>query len=205
MDVISSVFPDYTIATDYYPYNETRKILEETHWWWEHDARSKDADKASNYILNPTLTNSIETSLSMRMHRGCFNFIFYKDELFLYSGLRIDKNNNAWIHRAATHPELGKHHIGALTGIMMPHQARYAKSMGCVSYNASWNESNYKFYLYFKNKHYYRGKLRPIRGGEKIMDAFDFPEEKVFLYEQEQYIATLDLTRPDIEEVLTIS
>lgn len=196
MEVISSTIPDYTIATDYYPYTRTREILRETSWWWEHETRIKDPEKASNYLLDPNMVNSVEYSLQNRMLNGFFNFVYYKNELFLYSGFRIDQDNNAWLHRGATHPLIGKHHVGASSAILMPHQARMAKQKGCNSYNLSFNETNYKFYVYYRDKHYYKGKLN-VKGGEKFMDMFDY-YDNVFVMGQNQYIAKLDLSKHQV-------
>lgn len=200
MEVISSNILDYTVATDYYPYHKTREILRETSWWWEHETRIKDPEKASNYLLNPDMVNSVEYSLQHRMHDGFFNFVYYKDELFLYSGFRIDKDNNAWLHRGATSPIIGKYHVGASSAILMPHQAKVAKEKGCKSYNLSFNEANYKFYVYYRDKHYYKSKLN-VKGGETFMDGFDY-YDNVFVMGQNQYVATLDFSKPNIDEIL---
>ena len=202
MEIVTlSKYPGYTIKTDYFPYDETREIIKGVDYWWTHETRSKH--KASNYQLDPSLINSIETSLTMRLHSGNFSFVYYKEQVFLFGGLKINQHHEAWIHRAATHPVLGKQHIGANSAILMPHQAKVAYERGCKSYNISFNEHNLKFYTYYKEKHYYK-RRNPITGGEKFMDAFEYLG-KQHLYEQEQYVARLDLTRHDIESILDIN
>ena len=200
MEIIDTKYPGYTLAIDYHPYVQTRQILTDTSYWWEHKTRAKNPSKVSNYLLDADMINSLEYSLQHRMKDGLFNFIYYDGDLIFYSGFRIDWQNKAWVHRGAGHPVLGKNHVGALSAIILPYQARIAKDRGCESYNMSFNESNYKLYSWYKDKHYYNGKVN-LRGGEKFMDEFDY-HENVFVMGQNQFVATLDLTKPNIEEIL---
>jgi hypothetical protein len=200
MEFIDFGASGYKLAVDYYPYDETRKILKQTSFWWDHVTKIKDPEKASNYALDESLINSIEYSLAHRMNNGFFNFLYYNDEVFSYGGLRIDSMNQAWLHRGASHPVLGKNHIGAAAAFLMPYQAKQAKLKGCTTYNLSFNQVNYKFYVYYRDKHYYRSK-KDVHGGEKFMDSFEY-RGKIFVMNQEQFVATLDLTKPGIDEIL---
>jgi len=202
MNKVATKFSGYAIETDYFPYTETKIRLKETNWWWNHKSRNKNQLKASNYSLDSMQSNSIGFSLENKLQNGEFNFLYYKEDLILYSALRIDDLRQAWIHRGATHPILGKNHVGCAMTILMPHQARVAKSLGCLTYNISFNDYNYKFFKYYKERHYYKS-LIDIRGGERFMDAFKWVENITVMYVN-QHIGCLDLTRSDIDDILEI-
>lgn len=195
-------YPNYIIKTDVYPYTEAREIVKSVEWWWDHESRSikNENNYNSNYALDPNLRNSLEKSFMTRLHGGNFSFLYYKDELLLYAGLRVDEENNAWAHRAASNPVTGKHHVGMATAIMIPYQIKCAYEMGCNSFCMSFNEKRYKWYEWFKDKHYLRGKVN-VQGGEELVSKFEFLGKHI-IFETEQYLCKLDLKREDIHEFL---
>lgn len=200
MIVINTRYADYDIHTERYPYTNTQEILANTAWWWEQPTRKRNTDKVSNYSLDTSSPNTVGHSLIYKLHNGEFNFLYYKNQLILYAGLRIDADKNAWLHRGASHPELGKLHIGAAMTILMPHQARMSLAMGCHSYNISFNEYNYKFFKYYRDKHYRKISLH-VSGGELFMDAFQY-KENVVVHNTNQFVGTLNLNLPNINEIL---
>lgn len=196
--------PDYVIKTDFYPFLEAREILKSAEWWWEHEARSikNDKDFTSNYSLDPELNNSLETSFENRLRYGNFSFLFYKDELLLYSGLRVDSENTAWVHRAASNPVLGKDHKGAGTAMLIPYLIKCAYELNCKAFCMSFNENKYKFYKWYKDGHFKNSKL-DIPGGGDIINRFEFIGKQT-IYGVDQYVCRLDLSRPDIHEFFEV-
>jgi hypothetical protein len=200
MEVFATPYDGYTLHQDRYPYDETRELLKTVSWWWDNDIRQRDTDKVINYTLDSNNISSIEVSLQRRLNRGVFNFVYHGDQIVAYGALRVDDNNQGWSHRYDIVPIHNNKPAGALCSIIIPHHAKQAYDMGLTHFKMSFNDSNYKLYRYFKNGLHRR--WNGIKGASKILDSFEYLE-KEFILNQYQYVASLDLSRPDIVEILS--
>ena len=195
MKVVETKYSDYIIKTDTHPYTESKKILSELDFWWDQSNRKHDKNNSANYNLASDKINSITVSLSSRLRKGCFSFVYYKEQVILYSGLYI-KNNIAYVHRLASDPLSGVQHLGVFSGILMPYQIKYAYESRCVSYIMAFNQQRFKLYNYFKASTFNRNKLIKFNDGNIFLAKLDYKGLQI-LNTVPQYICSLDLTASD--------
>lgn len=192
--------PDYCIKTDYFPFDESKEIIAKLDWW-EHENRTNTVrHKPSNYSLDTSLINSLGTSFQERLNNGCFSFLYFKDEIVAYCGLRIDREDG-YIHRFASSPKNHLNHLGIVSRTIIPLHIVIAKYKGCKTYSITFNQERVKFIKWWKDGHYAKSKFVKVKGGGELVSKFEFKGIQK-IYGIDQHVMTLDLSRPDLEEIL---
>jgi hypothetical protein len=200
MKVLTTKRPDYVIKVDYYPYDESKKMLSAITNWWDHPSRavkSSVKEKVSNYALGEESRNMLGVSLKERLTDGNFAFVCNGEEPVAYAGLRLE-NNTAICHRMAIHPDGWRLHRGIVPDVLLPFQIKTAHDLKCRYYQMTFNEHRRGLYEMWLNRSKDKLKLR-LSDGHDMLAKFDFLGRQ-FVYESYQYVCQLDLTRPDIED-----
>lgn len=202
MQDIKTSHKDFLIRVDSFPYNKSIKLLDEINHWWTHPSRDnlKYKDKISNYSLDDNIVNSLGFSFKTRLADGAFTFLYYKEELVAYLGMRY-KDGDCFAHRLAVHPTNYQSVSGSAPAFLVPYQILQAKNRGCRYYKMSFNEHNKKLYDWWRLKIYKKIDKSSdffIKGNEMI-SKFEFVG-KEFIYGSDQYVCRLNLDRDDIED-----
>lgn len=198
---------DYYIKTDYYPYTESKEIIKSLAHWWNHPMRSiKDVDreKSSNYDLDSTLPNSLGYSFEHKLQNGSFSFVYDSNhEIILYGGLLVD-GKDCYIHRLTSNPELFRNQVGMVGATIIPHQIKQAYDMGLDTYNITFDEHRYFVYRWWRDRLWEKDSKYGFKYPEsgEMISKFDFRGKQTLFY-TEQYLLTLDLKRPDINDFFT--
>lgn len=201
MQINTCSLPEYIIKTDYFPYTESKEIISKLDWWEHKNRKNTERHKPSNYSLDTNLVNSLGTSFRDRLYNGCFSFLYFKDEIVAYCGLRIDQEDG-YIHRFASSPKEHLNHLGIVSRTIIPSHIIIAKSKGCNTYSITFNQERVKFIKWWKEGHYSKSKFIKIQGGGELISQFEFKGIQN-IYGIDQHVITLDLTRPDLEEILS--
>jgi hypothetical protein len=201
---------DITIKEDRYPYTESIDILNTLTDWWSDPKLSNNID-LSNYSLDNTIPNSIASSFRDKLVDGNFTFVYLNDQVLAYAGLQRgdqsssqnspDVRDTAWIHRLCGNPKLFSKNLGTGTDIIMPFQIKTAIELGCRYYNFTMTEARYKWYLGLKNETFLKSRRLKYTEGMKLLTKFDFKGKEIRNW-TEQYIISLDLSRPDINDFI---
>jgi hypothetical protein len=194
----------YTVKVDVHPYLETKNILSSIQDWWLHPSRSvKEKNRAysSNYELAEDARNKLGISLNERLHGGNFAFVYYLDQPIMYAGLMIVEDT-AYCHRLAIHPEGFAQHPGIVSSVLVSYQIRAALELGCRKYRLGFNENRLGLYRFWRDRLYNKLNLslKTNRGNEMISN-FTFLD-RIHLFTVDQWVAELDLTRPNIEDFI---
>jgi hypothetical protein len=200
MKVITTKRSGYVIKVDYYPYDETRQLMAKIAHWWEHPSRSLKESvkkKISNYTIGTESRNMLGVSLEERMKEGHFSFICYDDEPVAFAGIRID-GDTAFCHRLATAPGAWDNHRGIVLDVLIPFQIKTSYDLGCKFYKITFNEHRRGLYEMWRNKSRDRLKIK-LTESHDLISKFEFLG-KEYIYETDQYVCQLDLSRPDIED-----
>jgi len=196
MNIIETPFQDYFLHTDIYPYTEAREILKSLQSWWEHPLRKNSKSIKGNYTLDINLPNSLEKAFRYRMAEGCFNFIYYKNDVIAYAGLRIH-NNEAFMTRMTVNPFSHMEHFGIVTAVIVPNQIKLAYEKGCKTYNMTFEKHREKMYNWYKHKLYVHSNKVKIKQGMELVSSFQFLGIQQ-IYNIDQFVACFDLTQNDV-------
>lgn len=201
MDIIQTSIPNYTIKTDYHPYDDAKKIIAELDWWQHPNRTNTVRHKPNNYSLDTNLVESLGRSFEERLKNGCFSFVYYHDELVAYCGLRIS-DQDAYVHRMTTSPNNHLRHFGIISRTIFPLHIKIARSKGCKTYSVTVNDEHIKFVNWWKEGHYKKSKFMKIQGGGDLVSNFFEFRGVQKIYGIDQHVMTLDLTRSDLDEIL---
>jgi hypothetical protein len=205
MEITHSKNPNFEfyIKTDYYPYTESKEIIKTLDYWWEHPTRNiKDIDieKGTNYSLDSSQPNTLGYSFENKLQNGSFSFVYNnRDEIILYSGLLV-VGKDSYVHRLTSNPYLYQEYLGIGGGTIVPFQAKESYDMGLDTYNITFDEHRYVMYKWHRDRLWEKRSLGfkyPECG--KVMSNFEF-KGKQTLFHTEQYVCTLDLKRPDVND-----
>jgi len=204
MKILPTNQAEYTVRVDCYPYEETKQVLESIQTWWQHPSRAvKQSNKSysENYDLSDDARNKLGISLKERLTNGNFAFVFYQEQPIMYAGLMI-LDDTAYCHRLAIHPEGFTNHPGIVSSILVSYQIRAALELGCKKYRLGFNEHRFKLYKFWRDRVYDKLNLSlKLNRGNEMISRFTFLD-KIHLFTVDQYVAELDLTRPDIESFI---
>lgn len=193
--------PEFVVKTDYYPYTQSKKIISKLGHWWEHDARKDDVRK-DNYSLDPSLPNSVGNSFERKLVDGNFSFVYFKKELFAFAGFQV-VGNEAWFHRYTNSPFNDSSKTGAGSSALLPLHIKWAKEKNLDFYKMGFNQHNYAMYRIAEKglKPNLDIKEHNLAVGVELMSKFDFLGKQVVNY-TEQWVMSLDLNRPDIDDFM---
>jgi hypothetical protein len=200
MQIIQTSFQDFSLHTDIYPYIESRDKLKSLVDWWEHPLRKNPKSIKSNYQLDSDLSNSLEKAFRYRMTDGCFNFLYYKNDVIAYAGLRIH-NNEAFMTRMTVNPVSHMEHFGIVTAIIVPYQIRFAYEKGCRSYNMTFEKHREKMYNWYKDKLFVNSSSVKIKQGMELVSNFEFIGIRQ-IYGIEQYVAQFDFLKNNVDDII---
>jgi hypothetical protein len=198
---------EYYMKTDLYPYIEAKEIVKSLEHWWDHPKRNvKEAnrEKISNYSLDTDLPNSLGYSFEHKLQNGSFSFLYNKDnEVMIYGGLLVD-GKDSYLHRLTANPELFQNNFGLAGATIIPHHIKQAYDMGLDTYNITFNDHRYFIYRWWRDKLWEKGSTYGFKYPETgaLLSKFEFKGKQNVFY-TEQYICTLDLKRPDIQDFFT--
>jgi len=190
----STYLTEYTIKVETYPYVESRNLIKENEYWWDHVQRKiKHKQIRENYSLESKAPNSLNYSFKEKLKTGNFSFLFHGENIVGYQGLLImDEGKTALCHRMLSNPYHSfTKNLGLWTDIYLTWQIKCAYEMGCEQYMVAWNLRNYSRY-----KSHAESTLKPRfkHNGPNsgIFQKFNWIGKQM-LFNVEQHVAVFDL------------
>lgn len=186
---------DFTIATDFYPYTETRNKIHELSEWFINPTRSYIKN---NYDLDSLEFNSLNFSLNDKLRNGIFNFLYYQGNCVAFCGLQIS-GDSAWSHRLFTSPDFPKSILGSVSTFIFPYHTSYAIKNDCKFYKHTFNKKNIRFYKWYRDSLFLGRVPKKYINGSVLLSRYEYVGIEI-INNCEQLVCRLDLNRSDIED-----